>query len=112
MVIGNSPRWNEDLPRIIYRYWKKHGDFPPEFSKLGLDLGSKKISDDLGLIVESTNSLYYSTYDRLCNFDGYMVRIPGDLNPLVTLDEDHITPATAIYIVQDLYVRLLKDLIN
>lgn len=112
LVLGNSPRWNEDLPRILYRYWKKNREFPPEFSTLGLDLGSKKISDDLGLIVKKNHGIYYPVYDKLCNFDGCMVRVPGDLNPLVTLDEDHITPAAAVYIVQDVYERILKDLID
>ena len=75
-------------------------------------LGSKKISDDLSLIVKENHGIYYPAYDKLCNFDGCMVRVPGDLNPLVTLDEDHITPAAAVYLVRDVYERTLKYLID
>jgi hypothetical protein len=40
------------------------------------------------------------------------VKVPGDENALVTLDEDHLTPAAAVYIVKDLNEKILKQRIN
>ena len=32
IVIGPTPRWRDDLPRVLYRYWKKHKELPPAYS--------------------------------------------------------------------------------
>ena len=111
-VIGPTPRWTEDLPRIVYRYWKKTGNLPPEFFSQGLDSGTPKINHDLKLLVNQSGEIFYAPYEKLCNENGCMVQIPGVGNPLVTLDEDHITPAAAIYIAKDFNEQILQKLIQ
>jgi peptidoglycan/LPS O-acetylase OafA/YrhL len=36
LVIGPTPRWGDDLPRVVYRYWRKHKELPPAYSFDGL----------------------------------------------------------------------------
>jgi peptidoglycan/LPS O-acetylase OafA/YrhL len=181
LVIGPTPRWSDDLPRVVYRYWRKHKDLPPAYSLDGLaqnllvmemnslkeikkefktqnmpfpealeqfnlkegirlskkpleDLNQTKfgpaysasaqkcdsegcfismkvMDDDLKKLVESNGGIYYSGYDRFCNEDGCLNRIPGVDNALTTLDEDHLTPAAARYLIQGLRQSNLDELI-
>lgn len=36
LVIGPTPRWNDDLPRVIYRYWRRHKELSPTYSDEGV----------------------------------------------------------------------------
>lgn len=181
LVIGPTPRWSDDLPRMVYRYWRKHKELPPSYSYEGLannllimktddlgelrkdfkkqnlpfpvaleefdlDAGIKKsavdfqklnqakfgsyfsaqaivcdkkacfismqtLNDDLKKAVVTSGGSYYSAYDLFCNEQGCLNRIPGSENALTTLDEDHITPAAARYLVQDLRKRFLDQFV-
>jgi len=112
LVIGPTPRWNEDLPRIVYRYWKKTGKVPEGFYDQELQAGKPKINHDLGELVKASGGIFYEPYWLLCDDQGCVVKVPGDENALVTLDEDHLTPAAAVYIVKDLNEKILKQRIN
>lgn len=176
LVIGPTPRWSDDLPRVVYRYWRKHHELPPAYSFDGLaenlrlmktndprelrkefkeqqlplpkaleqanlvggigesekalqELNQKKfgpyfsasaqtcnkegcfmpirvLDEDLKKLVLENSGTYYSAYDRFCNDQGCLNRIPNTENALTTLDEDHITPAAARYLVQGLRPQL------
>jgi peptidoglycan/LPS O-acetylase OafA/YrhL len=170
LVIGPTPRWNDDLPRVVYRYWRKYKEFPPASSVDGLaqqlrvmqidslkglrkefigqdlpfpavleqpnlsegiaqsqkafkELNQIKfgpyfsanaqtctadgcfipmpvLDADLKKLTQENGGTYYSAYERFCNEQGCLNRVPGAENALTTLDEDHITPAAARYLVQ------------
>ena len=112
LIIGPTPRWKDDLPRVVYRYWKKHKALPPPYYSESLELDIEQMDRDLRKVAEQNHILYYSAYDRLCNASGCLNRIPDTDNALTTLDEDHITPAAGRYIVQglnhDILIRLVK----
>ncbi|QWD70684.1 acyltransferase family protein [Polynucleobacter sp. UB-Siik-W21] len=182
LVIGPTPRWTDDLPRMVYRYWKNHKELPPKYSFEGVaqNLLVMKINDlnglrkafkeqgllfpkaleqfnlkngikesekafqslnqakfgyyysasaqmcnedgcfipmkvldaDLKKLVIAHGGDYYSAYDRLCNERGCLNRMPGAENALTTLDEDHITPAAARYIVKGLNHDFLNALVK
>lgn len=112
LVIGPTPRWNEDLPRIVYRFWKKTGSVPNSYYAQGVDLGKPKINQDLSKVVGESGGIYYSPYSLFCNLDGCLVTVPDDSGALVTLDEDHLTPAAATYIVHDLKKSIISGLVD
>jgi peptidoglycan/LPS O-acetylase OafA/YrhL len=112
LVIGPTPRWNEDLPRIVYRYWRKTGEVPQGFYSQGLESSKLKINSDLKQIVSDAGGAIYEPYFLLCRDLGCVIMVPDSNNALVTLDEDHITPAAATYIVKDLNEKVLRDRIN
>jgi hypothetical protein len=58
------------------------------------------VDSDLKRLVEASGGTYYSAYEHFCNDQGCLNRIPGTENALTTLDQDHITPAAARYLVQ------------
>lgn len=172
LVIGPTPRWTDDLPRVVYRYFRKHKELPPAYSMNGVaqdfrlmkldnlpdlrkefkehnisfpaqldqadrskgiqesekalrELNQAKfgpyfsanaqtcneegcfipmqvMDEDIKKLVIANGGTYYSAYDRFCNDQGCLNRVPGAENALTTLDEDHITPAAARYLVRGL----------
>lgn len=180
LVIGPTPRWADDLPRIVYRYWRKHKELPPVYSfdgvaqilrlmktdnlpglrkeferqnmafpraleqdnlaagikqsekvfqelsqaifgtyfsasaqtcnEVGCFIPMKVMDVDLKKLVIANGGTYYSAYDRFCNDQGCLNRVPGTDNALTTLDEDHITPAAAKYLVQGLKQQYLDSI--
>jgi hypothetical protein len=182
LVIGPTPRWSDDLPRLVYRYWKRYKELPPaysfngvsqnllffstsnvdnlskEFAKEGIRLPEalrqsnfidgvreskeplrsltqskfgpyfsaneqicnergcfipmKVMDADLRKLVIANGGAYYSAYDRFCNNQGCLNRLSGLDNALTTLDEDHITPAAAKYLVQGLRQEFLEHAIS
>jgi hypothetical protein len=170
LIIGPTPRWTDDLPRVAYRYWKKYQQLLPAYSENGVaqnllvmqmtelktlrkefaeqQLPLPKIFEeqnlnegvlqsakelkelnqikfgpyysasqqickaegcfipmrvldaDLKRLVQDNGGAYYSAYDLFCKADACLNRIPGPENALTTLDEDHITPAAARYLVR------------
>ena len=80
-------------------------DFFNGFYIRQMDLDLRKVSKD-------NHVLYYSAYDRFCNVEGCLNRIPGTDNALTTLDEDHITPAAGRYLVEGLNQEMLTKLVK
>jgi hypothetical protein len=97
---------------VVYRYWKKYKALPPPYYSESLEPGIEQMDRDLRKVAEQNHALYYSAYDRLCNADGCLNRIPDTDNALTTLDEDHITPAAGRYVVQGLHQDILIKLVK
>jgi peptidoglycan/LPS O-acetylase OafA/YrhL len=112
LIIGPTPRWKDDLPKVIYRYWKKHKELPPPYYGESLETDIRQMDLDMRKVAKENHILYYSAYDRLCNADGCLNRIPNTDNALTTLDEDHITPAAGRHIVEGLKRDVLSTLVK
>jgi hypothetical protein len=82
---------------------------PPAYYGESLEPNIQAMDEQLRKIAIENHALYYSAWDRLCNANGCLNRIPNTDNALTTLDEDHITPAAARYIVQGLSADILKQ---
>ncbi len=112
LIIGPTPRWKDDLPKVVYRYWKKHKELPPAYYGESLELDISQMDKELRKVAEQNHILYYSAYDRFCNANGCLNRIPNTDNALTTLDEDHITPAAGRYLVEGLNQDVLSTLVK
>lgn len=112
LIIGPTPRWKDDLPKVVYRYWKKHKELPPAYYSESLEPDIGEMDKQLRKVAEQNHILYYSAYDRFCNASGCLNRIPNTDNALTTLDEDHITPAAGRYLVQGLNQDILSGLVK
>lgn len=102
VVIGPTPYWTEDLPRIIYRYWKKNHQLPPAHYKEMLVKDAQVMDEVMKKFVPEHNAIYYSAWDKLCNQDGCLVLVPNTPNAPVAFDVNHYTPAGAIFLIDGL----------
>jgi len=103
LVIGPTPRWTVDLPNLVYRYWKKNAQLPPVYYGAFLDPSIENIDKLMKKASLEAGASYFSAWSLLCQSAGCMNRLPDMNNALITLDEDHITPAAARYIMQAVY---------
>jgi peptidoglycan/LPS O-acetylase OafA/YrhL len=104
LIIGPTPRWTIDLPNIVYRFWKKNKALPPLYSNSFLDPSIEAIDRQLKQATLEAGGKYFSAWDLLCKQgEGCMNRLPQSNNALITLDEDHITPAVARFIMDAVY---------
>ena len=107
-IIGPTPVWTQDLPRIVYRYWKTHQALPPAYFEQFLNADVIQIDQSLQEISKKYHLQYYSAYKRLCKNDACLIMIPGTDNALTTMDQDHITPAAGRYVVQGFAQELVQ----
>jgi peptidoglycan/LPS O-acetylase OafA/YrhL len=109
IVIGPTPHWTEDLPRIIYRYWKKNHQLPPPYYQEMLTKDVRITDESLKKLVPENNGIYYSAWDNLCNEDGCLILVPNTPNAPVAFDENHFTPAGAIFLIDKFGEIYFKD---
>lgn len=109
LIIGPTPRWTVDLPNIVYRHWRQNREMPPIYSKEFLDPKIESLDFDLRQITLDAGGEYFSAWNLLCTKDaGCMNRLPDANNALITMDEDHITPAAARFIMAAVYRDVLS----
>ena len=108
LILGPTPRWTQDLSRLIYRYWKVNHTLPLVFYGKYLDMYPPFVDSALDKFSKENNAMYYSPYRRFCNNDGCMMIVPGEDKAPVAFDEFHVTAAAAIYVVQGLQNDILS----
>ena len=69
-LIGPTPVWTQDLPRIIYRHWKIHQALPSLYFDQYLNPDVPQMEESLKAITQKYHITYYSAYQRLCNDQG------------------------------------------
>ena len=111
-LIGPTPVWTQDLPRIIYRHWKIHQALPSPYFDQYLNPDVPQMEESLKAIAQKYHITYYSAYQRLCNHQGCLVMIPDTDHALTTMDQGHITPAAGRYVVKGFAQENLKPYLN
>ncbi len=107
LIIGPPPRWDKDVSRLAYKYWKDHHSLPPLFYNKNLVAYPALVDRALEQFSKENGVMYYSPYQRLCNEEGCMMLLPEEDKAPVTFDEFHPTAAAAIYIATDLKTKIL-----
>lgn len=106
ILVGPTPTWSDDVPKIVYKYWKINKQLPPEYFSQSLLLQEgKEIDSYLANLASLKKVDYYSLIDEFCNYDGCRVVIPGKEVALMATDAHHITPAAAVFGVKNLGSR-------
>jgi peptidoglycan/LPS O-acetylase OafA/YrhL len=114
LIIGPTPVWKQDLARIVYRYWKKNGVLPPEYTSenLKVDVINEQKDNEFEKITLQSGAKYFSAYKVYCRHDACLTNVPGSDHALPMLDENHITPIGAVYIAKEVYQDQIKDLMR
>jgi peptidoglycan/LPS O-acetylase OafA/YrhL len=105
VVLGPSPKWEDDLPNLVYRYWKD--DVPlhriPERLNQGLDPVARRVDGALRDLVDHRDRIEYrSLFDTLCTQNGCLTHVPDEPNELITWDYGHLTTFGATFIARNL----------
>lgn len=106
ILIGPTPTWSDDVPKLVYKYWKVNKQLPPEYFSQGLLYEDvKNIDSYLSKLALDKKVHYYSILNEFCDGVGCRVVIPGKDVALTATDTHHITPAAAIFGVKNLGLK-------
>ncbi|MDR3448444.1 MAG: acyltransferase family protein [Alphaproteobacteria bacterium] len=108
IVVGSEPRWLSPLPAIYRRAIVAAHALPPEYSSKHLDPQIAPL-DDL-LRSAAASALYLDPRDKMCNAGGCLTRIGDTLDAITYVDDEHITPAASVWLMNQFAPQILAAL--
>jgi hypothetical protein len=98
LLVGPMPQWFPSLPRVVVNhYWGR------DFTYVDDGLNPEIVTIDRALkarLSGSTNIEYVSIVDALCSDRGCRATTPGDDDPLLVVDNGHLSPAGSRYVAE------------
>ncbi|MGC0153166.1 acyltransferase family protein [Chromobacterium vaccinii] len=109
LVIGASPTWNDELPRILFRRYRSEGDKPSDYLP---DNDASKVryqDEQLRKIVISKGGIFASSVQVLCRQEGCLTRVYKPQPMISSMDSGHLTPEAAKYLVAHLKNLIVNE---
>lgn len=97
ILLGPDPVWSDELPRIIFSYYRKEHSKPPLRMKSNNADIARKLDASMRDFARSKNIQYISSLDILCNQEGCLTRTDNNSVDIMTMDSSHLTPQGANY---------------
>jgi peptidoglycan/LPS O-acetylase OafA/YrhL len=108
VLLGPVPAWQEDLPRIIFSYYRKEHRKPPLRLPIQDADAARRLDTAMRKLATAQGIRYISSLDILCNPDGCLTRTAPDSVDIMTMDTGHLTPAGASYLARFILMDILK----
>lgn len=108
VLLGPDPAWKEELPRIIFSYYRKEHKRPPLRMKENNADIAHMLDVSMRDYAKSKNIQYISSIDILCNQDGCLTRTDANSMDIMTMDNSHLTPQGASYQARFIMMDLFK----
>jgi len=109
VLLGPVPAWKDDLPRIVFSYYRKEHEKPP----LRLPMYDADATRRLDVVMRNLAKVYgiqyISSLDILCNQDGCLTRTSADSEDIMTMDTGHLTPAGASFLTRFILMDIFKS---
>lgn len=103
VVLGPAPEWNDALPKLVYKAWKKSLPHSiPDRLATGMKPEVQEVDMQLADILRSQSIRYVSVWQIVCSRDGCLTRVPGSAQELITWDSGHLTTEGAVFVSQQL----------
>jgi peptidoglycan/LPS O-acetylase OafA/YrhL len=108
VVLGNSPKWAKELPRLVYDAWKD--DYPlhrlPRRLRDDVMDGLPERDGELRALVEAEGASFISMLELLCDSSGCMTYASDDPASLMSWDDGHLTTPGAEWVAARLAPRV------
>lgn len=108
VLLGPEPAWKEELPRIIFSYYRKEHQRPPLRMKENNAAIVHMLDLSMSDFANLHNVRYISSLDILCNQDGCLTRTDANSMDIMTMDSSHLTPQGACYQARFILIDLFK----
>jgi peptidoglycan/LPS O-acetylase OafA/YrhL len=107
VVIGPDPIWKDELPRLIFSYYRKnHSQLPFRMTENNAN-SLVTLDSAMNDFANHEKVKYISSLKMLCNQDGCMIRTAPDSVDIMVMDFDHLTPQGSIFEVGFILKELL-----
>ncbi|OAI20757.1 hypothetical protein A1507_04695 [Methylomonas koyamae] len=99
-LIGQDPCWTDDLPKLLYKYFKNDTMHQiPRRMKFGLDGKCLKLNPLMKEFAAQQQVNYISPIDIMCNDEGCITRLGDTIESLTGWDSGHFTSVGSVYLV-------------
>jgi hypothetical protein len=105
-LVGPSPTWNDDLPRLVFAYYRKHKVVPPQWLS-ECNFGSTDKADKIYASAAKGLGLEYVSFSGvLYSSTGCPLRTAESSKDIMMFDGDHLTVAGSYYVAPNLWSQL------
>lgn len=109
VLLGPDPAWDEELPRIIFSYYRKEHKRPPLRMKENNADNVRSLDIAMSDFSKTQKLRYISSLDILCNQDGCLTRTDANSINIMTMDNSHLTAQGAAYEAKFILMDLFKS---
>ncbi len=103
IIVGPSPRWEKNLPRIVFEAAARDPlHRAPRRTRLWLDPSYAGIDAAFRTLLAGLPVTYFSVRDAMCDGEGCLTQVGEGADTLVSWDYGHFTTAGATYIAERL----------
>jgi len=103
IVIGPSPRWDKNLPRLVFEAAVRDPlHRAPSRTSVGLSPAYSGLDSAFRTLLAGQPVTYFSVRDAMCDGNGCLTRTGDGADTLVTWDYGHFTTAGAAYVAKRL----------
>jgi len=101
LVIGPIPRWKDELPKILFKYYKTHNfTMPPTYISFGLSRDFYVVDEKLRQLALQKQIQFISPTQLLCNEENQCITRAGNNSQIpISFDDAHLTAEGANYFV-------------
>ena len=103
ILVGHFPQWREPVPARLVRTWRQDPfhRVPRRFAD-GLNLANAHVDGTLAALAREERIEFRAPEAILCNEEGCLVRLGDGDGDLTTWDQDHLTDAGSLFVVERL----------
>lgn len=100
ILTGPVPNWKDKVPSTIISYYRNYKKLPPQHTTFGVDINEiSKIDHELEEFSHAQNITFVSIYQALCNSDGCMLSLGGDIRNITSLDYGHLSKFSSEFVI-------------
>lgn len=101
VLVGPVPNWKEKVPNVIISYYRNFNKLPPKYTTFDVDINEiVRVDHELEALSRAKKITYISIYQTLCNSDGCMLSVGGDIRNISSLDYGHLSIFAAEFVIE------------
>ncbi len=97
-LVGPSPRWNDDLPKIVFNYYRKNHQIPPQRSSECRFEDAQRDDKVFSELADQLHIRYVTFSGLLFSSLGCLLRTSPDSRDVMMFDADHLTVAGSRFV--------------
>lgn len=98
VFVGPSPRWEDDLPRLVFTYYRKHRQVPPQYSSECRITEAEQDDHYFSVLAQKLDIGYATFAGTLFSERGCPIRTALDAKDIMMFDADHLTVAGSFFV--------------
>lgn len=109
VFVGPSPRWNDDLPRLVFNYYRKHHQMPAQYSSECKYVEAEREDQAFAALAKQLQIGYVTFAGTLFLENGCPLRTASDSKDIMMFDADHLTVAGSFFVGPSVWRQIVEN---